>query len=175
MHLPRRCSVLILVAAAVLGSCSSDSSSSTAPTPARASTDSEASADTTGSAPAGAASDASATDCAALADALGRINVNWQIVIGLVDSPTTEWATLPIGTLSEFGTQLSTVSAGLGSDSAAADAISFMSAANDIVVRGEGGDASAQADLATYLGSDVTANVYKQRDVSLAFANSSCG
>ncbi len=180
MYLSRRCSVLIVVATSLLGSCSSESSSSPAPTsvPSVASSASSGSAnDSTAAADGSVVGDGSAgsSDCAALGDALARILVNWQVVLGLANSPATEWATLPIGTLPEFGAQLATVSGALGSDSAAADAISFMSGANDIVIRGTGGDAAAQADLATYLGSDVTANIYKQQDISLAYANTTCG
>jgi hypothetical protein len=49
-----------------------------------------------------------------------------------------------------------------------------MSGANDIVARGLGGDANAQDDLKTYLGTDVTANVGKQLPLSIAYQNAGC-
>ncbi len=113
-------------------------------------------------------------DCAGLQDDLASMIVNWQLVIGLSGSPTTEWAQVPVGTLPKFGEQLAAINAALGSDADAAAALSFMSGANDIVQRGRGGDAAAQADLATYLGTDVSANLYKQLPISLAYSNAGC-
>jgi hypothetical protein len=113
-------------------------------------------------------------DCAAMKTPLADILVNWQLVIGLSSSPTSEWTNIPLGSLSKFGDQLAAVKAGLGSDADAAAALEYMSGANDIVARGLGGDAAAQADLAAYMGTDVTANVGKQLPISIAFSKAGC-
>ncbi len=113
-------------------------------------------------------------DCAALKNALASMIVNWQVVIGLTGSPVSEWSQIPLGTIAQFGDQLATITAGLGSDADAADALSFMSGANDIVERGLGGDTSAQADLTTFMGSDVTASIGKQIPISMAYSNAGC-
>ena len=49
-----------------------------------------------------------------------------------------------------------------------------MSGADDIVVRGLGGEAAAQADLTDYLGPDANASVNKQIPIALAFQNAGC-
>jgi hypothetical protein len=113
-------------------------------------------------------------DCAALKANLADILVNWQLVIGLSNSPTSEWTNIPLGSLPKFGDQLAAVKAGLGSDANAAAALTYMSGANDIVVRGVGGDAAAQADLAAYMGTDIAANVGKQLPISIAYQNAGC-
>jgi hypothetical protein len=113
-------------------------------------------------------------DCAALKANLADILVNWQLVIGLSNSPTSEWTNIPLGSLPKFGDQLAAVKAGLGSDANAAAALTYMSGANDIVVRGFGGDAAAQADLAAYMGTDIAANVGKQLPISIAYQNAGC-
>lgn len=100
--------------------------------------------------------------------------VNWQVVIGLSNSDVASWATTPIGTLAQFGDQLKLLTAALGSDADAAASLKFMTGANDIVVRGVGGDASAKADLATYLGTDISANIQKQLPLSIAYNKAGC-
>lgn len=173
----RRCCILALVAG-VLGGCSSGASPSTTTSVVRtASSTAAASGDSTGSAASSAGKSGSGsaqTDCAALTDALAKILVNWQVVLGLVHSPTSDWASNPIGTVADFGAQLATAKAALGGNAAAAAAIDFMSGANDVVVRGVGGDTAAQTDLQTYLGTDIAANVGKQSDISLAYSSSKC-
>ncbi len=161
-------------AVALLGACGSDSSSSPAPTSGAGNgTGSETTAgssntnspDTT---PTGEA------DCAALKDAITGLTINWQIVLGLSNSETSEWATLPIGTLPDLGNQIATLSAALSGDSDAVDALAYMKGAADIVDRGRGGDAAAKDDLAAYLGTDLTANVSKQVPIGIAFSNLGC-
>ena len=115
-----------------------------------------------------------AADCAAMKTALPDILVNWQLVIGLSRSPTSEWPTIPLGSLPKFGDQLAVVKAGLGSDADAVASLEYMSGANDIVARGMGGDTAAQADLAAYMGTDITANVGKQLPISLAYSKAGC-
>lgn len=100
--------------------------------------------------------------------------VNWQVVLGLANVDVADWASTPVGSLSKFGDQLKVMSAALGSDADAAASLKFMTGANDIVQRGVGGDANAKADLAKYLGTDLTANVKQQLPISLAFAKSGC-
>jgi hypothetical protein len=113
-------------------------------------------------------------DCAALKDNLSNMAINWQVVIGLRNSPSTEWAQIPLGSIAKFGDQLAVITAALGSDADAAAALAFMSGANDIVERGLGGDAAAQADLAAYMGADVAANVGKQLPIVLAYDKLGC-
>jgi len=113
-------------------------------------------------------------DCTALKVDITDMTINWQVVLGLVNSPTSEWAAIPIGTLPKFGDQLAELTASLSGDSAATDALSYMKGANDIVVRGVGGDTAAQADLGSYLGTDITANVSKQVPISVAYQNAGC-
>ena len=183
MRLPRRC-LAALLAVCVLGACSSDDKPAKTATTSGASTDSakgspSASTGASSSATSDAANTAAPagggdTDCAALKDSLAKILVNWQVVIGLTNSPSSEWATIPLGTIAQFGDQLAVVSAALGSDADAAAALQYMSGANDIVVRGLGGDAAAQADLKTYLGTDIAANVGKQLPLSLAYESVGC-
>jgi hypothetical protein len=109
-----------------------------------------------------------------LKDALANLSINWQVVIGLTNSPSAEWAQIPIGSVDQFGDELAVVTAGLGNDADAAAALSYMSGANDIVVRGLGGDETAQGELTNYLGTDITANVGKQLPISIAYQNAGC-
>ena len=113
-------------------------------------------------------------DCAALKTNLADILVNWQLVIGLSNSPASEWPQIPLGSLPNFGDQLAAVKAGLSTDANATASLSYMSGANDIVARGLGGDSAAQADLAAYMGTDIAANVGKQLPISIAFQNAGC-
>jgi hypothetical protein len=174
-HHPLAALVLICCA---LGACSSDNKpAATATSPTLA----QASSDTSGSTSATSGSDATQppsaggnVDCTALQSNLADIVINWQVVIGLTNSPSSEWASVPIGSIAKFGDQVAAVTAALGSDADAAAALSYMSGANDIVVRGLGGDTAAQADLATYLGTDVGVNVGKQLPISLAYSNAGC-
>ena len=170
MRLPRRplAAVLLVIA---LGACGSSKPAATARTSTIAQPSSNTSAVPAGTQPQSAPGN---VDCAALKTALADILVNWQLVIGFVNSPSTDWAQVPLGSIPKFGDQLATVKAALGSDANAAAALSFMSGANDIVARGLGGDAAAQADLAKYMGTDVTASIGKQLPISLAYANAGC-
>jgi hypothetical protein len=171
MRMLRRSLASFLIIGSSLGACGSDDkpnaigSLSTIPQAPSDSSDSDA---TQPVVPGGD------TDCTALTTALADLSVSWQVVIGLVNSPSSEWATIPIGHVKDFGNQLSVVSSALASDTDAAEALTFMSGANDIVVRGMGGDAAAQADLATYMGTDVMANVSKQIPIATAYQNSGC-
>jgi hypothetical protein len=167
----------LAIACGVLGACDSDkpaatgaNSSVTAPTLA----DSGGDASTSGAAATQPAQAGGNADCAAMKTNMADILVNWQLVIGLSSSPTSEWTNIPLGSLSKFGDQLAAVQSALGSDANAAAALEYMSGANDIVARGLGGDAAAQADLAAYMGTDVTANVGKQLPISIAFSKAGC-
>jgi len=114
-------------------------------------------------------------DCTALKTTLAGLTTNWQVIVGtLPHAPTSDWSAVPLGNIKEFGNQLEAATAALGKNSQAAGALSYMSAANDIVVRGLGGDSSAQADLATYLGPDAQVSINKQIPIALAFQNAGC-
>lgn len=167
---PRHPLVALLIACSVLGACSSSKPSATIST----STIAVSSSNTVGGSGTQPPAAAGKVDCTALQTALADILINWQLVIGFANSPTSEWAKVPLGSIPKFGDQLATVKVALGSDANAASAISFMSGANDIVVRGLGGDTAAQTDLGKYLGSDVSASVGKQLPISLAYSNAGC-
>ena len=170
MGLPRHPFTAVVLICCVLGACGSDKPAAQLGGPNVTAADAtSAGGETTQPSQGGGA-----VDCAAMKTALPDILVNWQLVIGLSNSPTSEWATIPLGSLPKFGDQLAVVKAGLSSDADAVASLSYMSGANDIVARGIGGDAAAQADLAAYMGTDVTANVGKQLPISLAFSNAGC-
>ena len=176
MRMLRHPLAAVAIICGVLGACGSDKPAATvggsglAPTTLGSGGDASPSgADATQPAQAGGNA-----DCDALKTPLADILVNWQLVIGLSNSPTSEWANIPLGSLPKFGDQLAAAKAGLGSDADAAAALEYMSGANDIVARGLGGDAAAQADLASYMGTDVTANVSKQLPISIAFQKAGC-
>ena len=167
--------VLILICCA-LSACGSDKPAATATTPSVA----QPSSDTSGSA-SSSGSDATPppaapgnVDCNALKTSIADMTVNWQLVIGMTNSPTSEWSQIPLGSVPKFGDQLAVLTAALGSDADAASALSYMSGANDIVQRGLGGDSTAQADLAAYMGTDVGANVTKQVPISIAYDSVGC-
>lgn len=171
MRLPRHPLTVLAIFCCVLGACGSDKPAAVGSTPGIASTTS-ASAGAASTQPASGGS--GNVDCDALKVDVADMTVNWQVVLGLSNSPSAEWATLPIGKLPKFGDQLAAITASLGGDSAAAKSLSYMSGANDIVKRGLGGDAAAQADLTAYLGTDIAANVSKQLPISLAYSNAGC-
>ncbi len=170
--LRRRLAALAIICS-MLGACGSDKPAATvggsSVAPSTLGDVASSGADATQPAPA-----SGNADCAALKTNLADILVNWQLVIGLSNSPTSEWTTIPLGSLPKFGDQLAAVNAGLGSDANAAAALSYMSGANDIVVRGFGGDSAAQADLTAYMGTDISANVGKQLPISIAYQNAGC-
>jgi hypothetical protein len=176
MRLIRRPLAALIIACCVLGACSSDkpaAKKASSANTAQESSDSSGS-DTAGedaTQPPAAGGD---VDCAALQLNLADILVNWQVVLGLSNSEPSEWAKIPLGSLPKFGDQLIAVTAALGSDTDAANSLTYMSGANDIVQRGVGGDATAKADLAAYLGTDVTANISKQIPISIAYENAGC-
>ena len=113
-------------------------------------------------------------DCAALNENIGKMAINWQVVIGLSRTPTSEWSQIPIGSLGEFGGQLDALAVALSSDADASSALAFMTGADDIVQRGIGGDTAAQADLAAYMGEDITASISKQIPIALALDSIGC-
>ena len=153
------------------GSATTAASASAAPTG-----DTSASSASTAGGPTTTAPDIGSGDlnCDELKVTLAGLTTNWQVIIGLVNAPTSDWDDVPLGNITEFGNQLETVSAALGKNSQAAGALSYMSGANDIVTRGLGGDTTAQADLAEYLGPDASVNVNKQIPIALAFQNAGC-
>jgi hypothetical protein len=163
---------VLFLACFLFGACGSDSSPDAT---AANGTVADATADS-------AAPDASGTsdtvgtniDCAALKDAMANLSVNWQVIIGLANVPTSEWATVPLGHLEDFPAQLVVVGGALGKNLQAAGALQYMSDAYDIVQRGLDGDTNAQADLAAYLGPDATVNVNKQIPIVLAYTNAGC-
>jgi hypothetical protein len=180
MRMTRHPFTALVIVCVALSACGSDKPAATA----SGSTVAQASSDTSAASPASAAAGGDTTqpasggggnvDCAALKTNMADMAINWQVVIGLSRTPTSEWPQTPIGSITKFGDQLTAITAALSDDSDAADALSFMAGANDIVARGLGGDSTAQADLTTYLGTDITALVSKQLPISLAYSNAGC-
>jgi hypothetical protein len=168
----------IALVAGLLVACGSDkpaSSGSRSTSPAAAPTSAaSAGSPTTAGPPATQPAPAGKVDCNGLGTTLAGININWQVVLGLPNSATTEWVNIPLGTMPQFGDELASAKQALGNDANAAASLDYMSKANDIAQRGIGGDASAQTDLASYLGTDITANVSKQVAIATAFANVGC-
>jgi hypothetical protein len=165
MRLPRLSFAALVLICCVLGACGSDKPAASA----TGSSIAPASSDSAGADATQPASPSGSIDCAAVKTNLAGLILNWQVVIGLSNSPASEWATTPIGSITKFGDQVAAITAGLGSDPDAATALTFMSGANDIVARGIGGDSAAQADLATYMGTDGGANIVKQLAISTAY------
>ena len=94
----------------MLGACGSDKPAATA----SPSTVAQGSADTSASSGADATQPAAPVgnvDCAALQTNLADILVNWQLVIGMTNTPSAEWAQIPLGTIAKFGDQLAAVNA----------------------------------------------------------------
>ena len=170
MRLPRRPLAALAIICCVLVACGSDKPAATV----SRSTVAQAPANSSGGDATQPPSVGGDVDCAGLKVNLADMLVNWQVVIGLSNSPSSDWAQIPVGSVGKFGDQLAAITAALGSDSAAAAALSYMSGANDIVKRGLGGDAAAQADLAAYMGTDIGANVGKQLPISIAYQNAGC-
>jgi len=131
---------------------------------------------TTAKAPSGKSS--GSVDCAAVKSAVAGLIVNWQLVAQLPkESDVSQWPERVklIGTLPEFGKQLDTLQAQLGSNADAKQAIEFMQAANAIVEKGLSGDATAPQQLAQYLGDDLTKTLTKQVPIGLAMSAAKCG
>jgi len=160
----------VVVAIGLLSACSSDGGgSSSAGTNAPVASDSPAVPTTTSGGDA-----AGAPDCSAVRDAYGGFLVNSQILVQLPNN--TDIATWPtdIGTMPQFAAQLETLVAAAGGHSDAVAALAFFQGANDIAQRGYGGDATAVADLAGYLGSDVETVVSHQITVGVTVAGLGC-
>lgn len=161
----RRAAVVAIAVAGLLSACSDDTSSSggagASPTESQVA-DSPAPVATDG----GSSAAGGAVDCAAVTDALGYAIVNIQLIAQLgTQSDVTQWSP-GIGTMPEFANQLDVLATLEPYDSGVADAVDFYRGANDIAQRGYAGDTTAPADLATYVGSDITAVLAKK----IAFA-----
>ena len=178
MRTPRHSLAGLAIICCLLGACGSDKPASTSgstPSITQPTADSAGGvAATSGGDTTQPTSGSGNVDCASLQTNLADMLINWQLVIGFTNTATSEWAQTPLGSITKFGDQLTAISAALGSDAAAADALAFMSGANDIVARGLGGDSTAQADLATYMGTDINASIGKQLPISLAYSNAGC-
>ena len=169
----RRTALVVVVLAGLLSGCSDDKSSSsgTSGTPADGSevADSLAPVPTDAGAAAG-----EAVDCAAVKDAFGYAAVNIQLVVQLGNQPdVTQWVT-GIGTMSEFGNQLDALAVLIPFDDGVAESLAFFKGADEIAQRGYSGDTSAPADLAAYIGPDLTAVLSKQIPFGMASDAAGC-
>lgn len=169
----RRAALVVVAVAGLLSACSDDSASpGTAGTQADGSevADSPAPAPTDGEsvAPGGA------IDCAVAEEAFGYAYVNIQVVVQLANQEdVTQWAT-GVGTMSEFGNQLTAMEALIPYDDGVADSLAFFKGANEIAQRGYAGDTAAPAELSAYIGSDVAAVLAKQQPFGLAMQAAGC-
>ena len=170
----RRAAVVVIAVAGLLSACSDDSSSSgaagtplpngseVADSPAPVPTDGESVA------PGGA------VDCAAAEEAFGYAYVNIQVIVQLANNEdVTQWAT-GVGTMSEFGNQLTAMEVLIPFDDGVAESLAFFKGANEIAQRGYAGDTAAPAELSAYIGSDVAAVLAKQQPFGLAMEAAGC-
>lgn len=158
----------VFLAVVVLSGCGNDDATMEAGGSASTAAHSGQSPATSGS---GGEMSGGSADCAAVEDALSKVFVNWQMVQGFAKHrELSDWAdsVKRLGTLPRFGEQLDVLENALGEDQRASRAIAFMRGANAIVQKGLGGDDSAPADLARYLGSDDDALVSKYAWIGLA-------
>ena len=175
----RRAAVVVVALAGLLSACSDDSSSSSPSGTVGASgtladgsevADSPAPVPTDGGSPA----PGGAIDCAAVMDAFNFAYVNVQIVVQLGNqTDVTQWVT-GVGTMSEFGNQLTAMEPLIPYDGEVADALAFFQGANEIAQRGYAGDSAAPAELAAYIGPDLTAVLTKQIAFGKAFEAAGC-
>jgi hypothetical protein len=170
----RRVAVVVIAAAGLLSACS-DSKSSLPGAGGTLANGSEV-ADSPAPLPTGGDSgdDAGAVDCAAVEDAFSYALVNIQIVAQLGNqSDVTQWMT-GVGTMPEFADQLNALKVLIPYDGGVADSIAFFEGANEIAQRGFAGDTAAPAELATYIGPDLTAVLSKQIPFGMASEAAGC-
>ena len=166
----RQGAIAVVVFVGFLSACNDSGSSKTTSSGSSAVSDSPAPVPTDG----GATPPAGSIDCAAVKDALGGFIVNTQIIIQLPNqSDVTTWPT-GIGTMPDFGAQLDTLAALEPFDPGVADTLSFFTGANEIAQRGYGGDTAAPGELATYIGTDVSALLSKQIPIGMAMDAAGC-
>jgi hypothetical protein len=79
-----------------------------------------------------------------------------------------------VGSLPKFAENLDDLQAAFGSSSAAADSISYMRGANDIVQKGLAGDEGAIASLKSYLGDNLVESLTKQSAIGQTFTDAGC-
>jgi len=116
-------------------------------------------------------------DCEKLKPLIATMSVDWQVLVQLVNATkVSEWndRAKTIGSLPKFAETLDGLQAAFGSDKSAADSISYMRGANDIVQKGLGGDEGAIASLKTYLGTNLVDSLTKQAAIGKAFNDVGC-
>jgi hypothetical protein len=167
----RQGAVAVVSFVGLLSACSDSGNSKTSPPGASVVSDSPAPVPTEGS---GATPPAGSIDCVAVKDALGGFVVNTQIVVQLPnESDVANWPT-GIGTMPEFGAQLDTLAVLAPYDPGVADTLAFFKGADEIAQRGYGGDTAAPGELATYIGTDVSAVLSKQIPIGIAMDAAGC-
>ena len=170
----RRAALVVVAVAGLLSACSDDKSPSSGASGTLA--DGSEVADSPAPVPTdeGSAAPGEAVDCAAVANAFGSAAVNIQIVVQLGNQPdVTQWVT-GVGTMSEFGNQLEALAVLIPFDDGVADSLTFFKGANEIAQRGYSGDTAAPAELATYIGPDLTAVLFKQIPFGVASDAAGC-
>lgn len=171
----RRPALVVIAIAGLLSACSDDSKGASTGASGTLADGSQV-ADSPAPVPTDGASAApgGAVDCAAVNDALGYAIVNIQVVSQLGNQPdVTQWMT-GVGTMSEFGTQLDTLSALEPYDDGVVEAIAFYRGANEIAQRGFAGDTAAPAELVTYIGPDLTETLSKKVAFGIAADAAGC-
>ena len=171
----RRTAIVVVAIAGLLSACSDDKSSSGDSGASGTLADGSEVADSPAPVPTdgGSAAPGGAIDCAAVREAFGYVAVNVQVVVQLGNQPdVTQWVT-GVGTMSEFGNQLTAMEALIPYDDGVADTLAFFQGANEIAQRGYAGDTAAPAELAAYIGPDLQSVLLK--NISFGMASDAAG
>jgi hypothetical protein len=172
----RRVIVCVMCVVGAASSCGSDSSSGTAsPTDTESAVAESTPADSTAAeSTATTEGQSGALDCEAVKAARVGVSVNIQLLAQLPGiEDVNAWPT-DIGTMSEFGAQLDALAALEPYGDKVAEALDFYRGGNDIAQRGYAGDAAASAELADYLGPNLSAVLSRQASFGMAFDGAGC-
>lgn len=163
----RRGFVAAVLLATVVSACSDDGDSKSTST-APVASDSPAPVAT------GDGSSGAAVDCGVVAELVASAGVNIQLVVQLATIPDVANWSLSIGTMPQFGDQLSAMAVLIPFDGGVAEQLTFFEGANEIAQRGLAGDAAAPAELAAYLGDDISATLARQIPFGTAMDAAGC-
>ncbi len=167
------CVVCVVGAASGCGSDSSSGGASSSDT-AAAAAESSPTESTAASGESDGASSAADVDCEVIRATRGKVAINIQVLAQLPGlGEVSAWPT-DVGTMSEFGAQLDQLAVLEPFGDKVADTLDFYRGANDIAQRGYSGDASASAELAEYLGPNLSAVLSPQASLGMAFDGAGC-
>lgn len=172
--------LLLPLALALAAGCSSSATkagSSATSVASGGATTATASSGTSGSTAAGSTGTVAKSECEGLRKTIATMSVNWQVLVQLVNATkVSEWneRAKVIGSLPNFAENLDALQAAFGGSTGAADSVTYMRGANDIVQKGLGGDESAIASLKSYLGTNLVESLTKQAPIGQAFSDTGC-